>query len=637
MKKNNVNHNVTLFTEEDIYLFKEGSHYKLYEKMGSHILEINNKKGVYFALWAPNAKDVFVIGDFNKWKGQDYPLKQRGDSSGLWEGFIPWISKGEKYKYLVISKYNNQTFEKSDPYATYSEISPKTASIVWDMAYEWNDQEWIRVRRKYNAFDSQYSIYEVHLNSWRLVDGKRPLTYMELAESLVEYVKDMGFTFVELMPIMEHPFNGSWGYQTTGYFAATSRYGTPQELMYLIDRLHKNGIGVILDWVPSHFPSDGHGLAYFDGTNLYEHADPRKGFHPDWKSYIFNYGRNEVREFLISSALFWFDKFHVDAIRVDGVASMLYLNYSRKDGEWIPNERGGHENFEAIDFLQKLNHAIYSNFSDVNTIAEESSAWPLVTRPVKTGGLGFGMKWNMGWMHDILRYFEKDPIYRKYHHNELTFSLIYAFNENFLLSLSHDEVVYGKKSLLEKMPGDDWQKFANLRLLTGFMYAHPGKKLLFMGSEFAQRAEWNYNSSLDWHLLNYQDHQNMQNWIKTLNDVYRNTSALFESDFEASGFEWIDHNDYEKSIISFLRKSKSSVVLCICNFTPQVYDSYEIGVPLNGNWKIILDSDNKSFGGSAYVKETEFQTDKKIMHNHDNCLTLNVPPLAILILKYEKN
>lgn len=627
----------SLFSDHDIYLFKEGTHYKLYDKLGAHLMKVDKKNGTYFSVWAPNAKDLYVMGDFNNWNKTSHPLSPRWDSSGIWEGFIANVKKKDKYKFYVVSKYNNLAFEKSDPLAFFSEKSPNKSSIVWNFEYEWNDQDWIRNRKKYNSLESPYSIYEVHLGSWKK-KAQNSLTYKEFGDDLVEYVKYMGFTFVEFMPIMEHPFNGSWGYQTTGYFSPTSRYGEPEELMYLIDRFHKNGIGVILDWTPAHFPKDEHGLGYFDGTNLYEHSDPRKGFHPDWKSNIFNYGRQEVKAFLISSAIYWFDKFHIDALRIDGVASMLYLDYSRKEGEWVPNEKGGNENLEAIDFIQKLNTAINDLFPDVQTIAEESTAWTGVTKHSYTGGLGFKMKWNMGWMHDILRYFSKNPIYRKYHHNDLTFSFIYSFSENFLLSLSHDEVVHGKGSLLGKMPCDDWQKFANLRLLYGFMYAHPGKKLLFMGSEFAQRNEWHHDNSLDWHLLNETSHKQIQDWVKDLNFVYKNEKSLYEVDFDYKGFEWIDFKDFEKSIISFLRKDKNNneTICFIGNFLPNVEENYLIGVPFEGKWRVILNSDNQKYGGSNFVKQTEFMTQKVSVHDKPYSLNLKLPPLGMMFLKYEK-
>lgn len=630
-----VRYDVTLFSDFDIYLFKEGNHFNAYEKLGSHIIEVDGQKGTYFAVWAPNAEKVYVIGDFNGWK-PIHSLAVRWDGSGIWEGFIPGVDKGTKYKYYIISKYGYY-LEKGDPYAFFWEIPPATASIVWDLEYKWNDEEWMKNRAKKNALNSPISIYEVHLGSWRRVpeEGNRFLTYRELAEWLPNYVKDMEFTHVEFLPVMEHPFYGSWGYQTIGYFAPTSRYGTPQDFMYLIDKLHQNEIGVILDWVPSHFPDDGHGLSFFDGTYLYEHQDPKKGYHPHWHSYIFNYGRNELRNFLISSAIFWFEKYHIDGLRVDAVASMLYLDYGRGHGEWIPNKYGGKENLEAIEFLRSLNEAVYEKFPDIQTIAEESTSWPMVSRPSYLGGLGFGMKWNMGWMHDTLFYFSKDPIYRKYHHNQLTFSIWYAFTENFVLPLSHDEVVYGKGSLINKMPGDYWQKFANLRLLFGYMYAHPGKKLIFMGGEFGQWDEWYHEKSLDWHLLEYPQHQGIQKWIKDLNNLYKTEPSLHELDFEPTGFEWIDFSDADYSIISFLRKAKDSkdVILVVCNFTPVARFNYRIGIQFKGRFREILNSDSWIYGGSNCGNGGEVETEQIPFHGKPYSLSLTLPPLGILFLK----
>ncbi|MFA6119177.1 MAG: 1,4-alpha-glucan branching protein GlgB [Parachlamydiales bacterium] len=628
-------HGISLFRDQDIYFFKEGSHYRLYEKLGAHEIIVNNQKGTLFSVWAPNAKQVSVIGNFNGWNTQTHPLADRWDSSGIWEGFVPDLSEGEIYKYHIVSKYNDYITQRADPFASYSENPPKTASVTRNLDYKWNDQEWMRNRQKYNSLESPYSIYEVHLGSWKRKGNNEFLTYEDLAKDLVRYVKEMGFTHVEFLPIMEHPFYGSWGYQATSYFSPTSRYGTPQQLMYLIDSFHQNGIGVILDWTAAHFPSDGHGLNFFDGTALYEHADPRKGFHPDWNSCIFNYGRNEIKEFLISSAIFWLHKYHVDGIRIDAVASMLYLDYSRKEGEWIPNENGGRENLEAIAFLQTLNKVVYSQFPDTQVFAEESTSWPQVTRPTYSGGLGFGFKWNMGWMHDTLKYFSLDAIFRKYHHNELTFSMLYAFNENFLLPLSHDEVVHGKGSLISKMPGDDWQKYANFRLLFGYMYTHPGKKLSFMGSEFAYGPEWNHDQSLDWNNLNlYQ--QKIMLWIKDLNFFYKEEKCLYEKDFDWDGFEWIDCTDYEKSILSYIRKPKSgkNIVLAVCNFTPVVRENYQIGVPCRGKWKKILNSDDKTYLGSGFNNFIEVDTEEKSFHGRPFSINLSLPPLAIVILKY---
>ncbi len=563
----------------------------------------------------------------------------RWDGSGIWEGFLPGITKGSLYKYHVESKYKNYKVEKTDPLAFYWEIAPKTASCVWDLDYQWGDNEWMGNRREKSALNSPISVYEVHLGSWRRVPEEygRFLTYRELAHQLADYLKDMGFTHVEFLPVMEHPFYGSWGYQTLGYFAPTSRYGTPQDFMYLIDSLHQQGIGVILDWVPSHFPSDEHGLAYFDGSHLYEHADPRKGFHPDWNSYIFNYGRNEVRNFLISSAVFWLEKYHIDCLRVDAVASLLYLDYSREEGEWIPNEYGGRENIEAINFLKRLNEVVYGNFPGAQTIAEESTAWPMVSRPTYVGGLGFGMKWNMGWMHDTLEYISKNPVYRKHHHNQLTFSIWYAFFENFILPLSHDEVVQGKGSLLAKMPGDDWQKFANLRLLFGYFYTHPGKKLLFMGGEIGQWQEWDHENSLSWHLLQYAPHQGIQRWVRELNWFYRNEPALYEQDCEAEGFEWTDFGDWEQSTLSFLRKGKSSkdLILVIGNFTPVPRNNYRIGVPVGGYWKEVLNSDAEVYGGSGQGNLGGVEASSVSSHGRDHSLSLTLPPLAVVVFKKE--
>ncbi len=636
-KAGKVIHGPTLLSEFDIHLFKEGNLLKIFEKLGAHILTVEGKKGTHFALWAPNAKEVSVIGDFNGWNPDTHPLAVRWDGSGIWEGFIPGLRKGALYKFHIVSKYRKYTVDKGDPFGFFWEISPRTATVIWDLDYEWGDSEWMMNRKMYNDLRAPLSVYEVHLGSWRRDPDKRNqhLNYRDIAPLLIEYVKDMGFTHVEFLPLMEHPFYGSWGYQIGGYFAPTSRYGTPQDLMYLIDQLHQNDIGVIMDWVPSHFPTDEHGLAYFDGTHLYEHEDPRKGFHPDWKSYIFNYGRNEVRNFLISDALFWLDKYHIDGLRLDAVASMLYLDYSRKDGEWIPNPYGGRENIEAIDFMKKLNEAVYKLYPDVQTIAEESTAWPMVTRPVYLGGLGFGMKWNMGWMYDTLEYISRNPVYRKHHHNQLTFSIWYAFYENFILPLSHDEVVYGKGSLLGKMPGDDWQKFANLRLLLGFMYTHPGKKLLFMGSEFGQRREWMHEESLDWHLLEYFPHQGLQKWVKDLNHFYRSTPALYELDFEQNGFEWVDFSDWEKSIISFMRKGKNpeNIVLVVCNFTPIVRSNYKIGIPSGGFWKERLNSDGKEYGGSGQGNLGGVEAKPIPFHKREFSISLTIPPLSVLVFE----
>jgi 1,4-alpha-glucan branching enzyme len=629
--------NTSFFTEHDIYLFKEGSHFRLYDKLGSHPTVVDDRQGTYFAVWAPNAERVSVIGEFNGWNQDSNLLDGRWDGSGIWEGFIPGIEKGTVYKYHVASKYNRYSVDKADPFAFYSETPPKTASRVWEMNYEWNDHDWMKNRGKHNALNAPFSIYEVHLGSWRRIpeDGNRYLNYREMAHYLADYVKDMGFTHVEFLPVMEHPFYGSWGYETLGYFSPTSRYGTPEDFMYLVDYLHQNGIGVILDWVPSHFPGDEHGLVYFDGTHLYEHADPKKGFHPEWNSYIFNHGRNEVRAFLISSALFWLDKYHVDGLRVDAVASMLYLDYGRNEGEWIPNQYGGRESIEAISFIKRFNEAVYGEHPGVQTIAEESTAWPMVSRPVYVGGLGFGMKWNMGWMHDTLDYFSMDSIYRKYHQNQLTFSIWYAFYENFVLPLSHDEVVYGKGSLVGKMPGDDWQKMANLRALYGYMYGHPGKKLLFMGGEFGQWNEWYHETSLDWHLLEYPPHQGIQNWVRDLNHFYKTEPALYELDFSIDGFQWIDFRDSEQSIISFIRKARNNddVILVVCNFTPVPRYNYRVGVPRGGFWREALNSDSKIYGGSGHGNLGGVEATPVPSHQRYYSISLTLPPLGVLFFK----
>lgn len=628
----------SLLTDFDIHLFREGQHFKLYEKLGSHVIEYKGKKGTYFAVWAPNAESVSVIGNFNHWNNEANYLTARWDSSGIWEGFIPGIDYGEAYKYTIRTP-QGEVLEKGDPFARYWEEPPRTASIVWKMDYKWKDKEWMKNRMETAGEPKPYSVYEVHLGSWKMkAEGEnRFLNYGELAHELADYVKDLGFTHVEFLPIMEHPFYGSWGYQITGYFAPSSRFGNPQDLMYMVDILHKAGIGVILDWVPSHFPVDEHGLARFDGTHLYEHADPRKGFHPDWKSYIFNYGRNEVKSFLISNALFWLDQYHIDGLRVDAVASMLYLDYSREEGEWIPNEHGGRENMEAIHFLQDFNINAYKEFPDIVTIAEESTSWSNVSKPVYMGGLGFGQKWMMGWMHDTLEYFKKDPIYRKYHQNEITFGIMYAFTENFMLPLSHDEVVHGKGSLIGRMPGDEWQRFANLRLLYGFMYSHPGTKILFMGGEFGQYSEWNHEKSLDWHLLDYQPHQNMLNWIRDLNSIYKDEKALYEFQFEDRGFEWIDYSDSEGSVVAFLRKGNDpdDYLVIICNFTPAPRYNYRIGVPQRGYWKEILNSDDLKYGGSGVINVGNLKSAPVRHYEREFSIAPTLPPLGITILKKE--
>ncbi len=633
----NVIYGVSLMTEFDVYLFKQGNHFHLHEKLGSHLMAVDGVEGTLFALWAPNAREVSVVGDFNGWIPGTHYLGARGDDSGIWEGFIPGVGRGSLYKYHIVSKENEYKVDKGDPFAFNWEISPKTASVVWDLEYHWNDSDWLRDRHKVNSLGAPFSIYEVHLGSWRRVpeENKRPLTYRELAQSLPGYVRDMGYTHVELLPVMEHPFYGSWGYQTLGYFAPTSRYGTPQDFMALVDALHQQGIGVILDWVPSHFPNDEHGLVYFDGTHLFEHEDPRKGYHPEWNSCIFNHGRYEVQSFLISSALFWLEQFHADGLRVDAVASMLYLDYAREEGEWIPNPYGGKENIDAIHFLRRMNEALYEKQPSVQIIAEESTAWPMVTRPTHVGGLGFGMKWNMGWMHDTLDYFSKDPIHRKYHHNQLTFSIWYAFSENFVLALSHDEVVHGKGSLIRKMAGDDWQKFANLRLLFGYMITHPGKKLSFMGSELAQWSEWYHEESLEWHLLEMPFHQGVQRWVRELNHLYRSEPALYELDFSGEGFSWIDCGNWEESVVSYIRKARSNsdVILAVCNLTPVPRHNYRVGVPSGGFWKELMNSDAKEYGGSGQGNFGGAEADSIRFHGRDHSLALTLPPLGVVVLK----
>jgi 1,4-alpha-glucan branching enzyme len=624
-----------LISDHDIFLFREGTHYRLHEKLGAHLIE--NGRAVHFAVWAPNAEAVSVIGDFNGWDAGRHPLQVRQDGSGIWQGAFEGVTHGALYKYRIRSRANNYTTDRGDPFAYCWQTPPNTASRVWSLDYAWGDAEWMRNRGKAAARENAFSIYELHLGSWRRVpeEGNRPLTYRELAQPLADYVSRMGFTHVEFMPVMEHPFYGSWGYQVTGYFAPTARYGTPQDLMYLIDHLHRHGIGVILDWVPSHFPSDEHGLVYYDGTHLYEHSDPRQGFHPEWNSCIFNYGRHEVRAFLMSSALFWIDRYHADGLRVDGVASMLYLDYARKEGEWIPNEHGGRENLAAMQFLRRLNEAVYRDHPDTQTIAEESTAWPMVSRPTSMGGLGFGYKWNMGWMHDTLKYMSHDPVHRKYHHDALTFSMVYAFNENFVLPLSHDEVVHGKGALAGKMPGDEWQRFANLRLLYGYMWAHPGKKLLFMGGEFGQCREWSHEESLEWHVLEYAHHRGVQSLVSDLNRLYRRETALHEQDCEPQGFQWIDHQDWENSVISFVRISRDAreMMLVVCNFTPVARRNYRVGVPRGGYWCEVLNTDAGEYGGSGIGNMGGAEARREGSHGREWSLELTLPPLSAIWLK----
>ena len=626
----------SLLTDFDVHLFKTGKHFKLYEKLGAHPAIHKGERGTYFAVWAPNARAVSVIGNFNQWQDSAHKLNPRWDESGIWEAFFSGIGKGEVYKYAIHAN-TGEHLEKADPFAFYTEVPPKTASIVWQADYAWKDSVWLSDRKKAIGKPKPYSVYEIHFGSWRrkLHDGNRSLSYIEMAKELVTYIKDLGFTHVEFLPIMEHPFFGSWGYQLTGYFAPTSRFGSPEEFMQLVDAFHQEDIGVILDWVPSHFPGDAHGLYKFDGTHLYEHADPRKGFHPDWSSYIYNYGRPEVRSFLISNALFWLEKYHIDGLRVDAVASMLYLDYSRKDGEWIPNEYGGNENIEAINFLKEFNEVVYGNFPDTVNIAEESTAWPGVSKPTYLGGLGFGQKWMMGWMHDTLKYFKDDPIYRKYHQNDITFSVIYAFTENFMLPLSHDEVVHGKGSLLGRMPGDEWRKFANLRLMFVYMYTHPGTKLLFMGGEFGQSAEWNHDGSLDWHLLEYPLHKGVQTLMKDLNALYKAEAALYYYSFDAKGYEWIDYSDRENSVMVFMRKSdkKEDALIIVCNFTPEARNHYRIGVPVKGTWQELFNSDNQKYGGSGVLNHGYLHTSPVKYHSRDYSVSMVLSPLSISILK----
>ncbi|SMC56606.1 1,4-alpha-glucan branching protein GlgB [Cellulophaga tyrosinoxydans] len=624
----------SLFTEFDINLFKSGKHFKLYEKLGSHPMELNGVKGTYFAVWAPTANSVSVIGDFNFWKVGEHELNVRWDESGIWEGFIPNVTKGSLYKYNIRSNNFGIRTEKADPFARYCEHPPKTGSIVWDGDYSWEDKAWMGYRKDKNSLDKPYAVYEVHLGSWKRKNNNDFLSYLELAEDLVKYVKEMNFTHVEFMPVMEYPYDPSWGYQLTGYFAPTSRFGNPEEFKVLVDKLHQNDIGVILDWVPSHFPEDAHGLGFFDGSHLYEHPDRRKGYHPDWKSLIFNYGRNEVRAFLISNAMFWMDQFHIDALRVDAVASMIYLDYSREEGEWEPNMYGNNENLEAISFLREMNQQLYASFDGIQTIAEESTAFSGVSKPVDLGGLGFGMKWMMGWMHDTLEYFKKEPIYRKHHQNDITFSMTYAFSENFMLPFSHDEVVYGKQSLLYRMPGDEWQRFANLRLLFGYMFTHPGTKLVFMGGEFGQSSEWDFQNSLDWHLTQYDFHAGVQNFVKDLNGFYKSYPALYEKQFSPESFQWIDYGDAENSVLAYIRKGHDTKndLIAICNFTPLIRENYRIGVPKSTKIVEVLNSDAKKYGGSGSHND-KIQVKKTPSHGFKNSIEITLPPLGIVILQ----
>lgn len=625
-----------VISDFDVHLFNEGTHFHLFHKLGAHAETVDGRPVTHFAVWAPAARDVFVMGNFNGWNKTGHRLSPRG-SSGIWEGRVEGVGRGDIYKYHIVSSFNGYAVDKADPFAFHAETPPHTGSVVWDLEYEWNDAAWMSNRAQRNGLDRPISIYELHMGSWRRTPAEhpRPLAYREMAGPLIDYLKTSGFTHVEFMPLMEHPFYGSWGYQTTGYFAPTSRYGTPQDLMFLIDQLHQHEIGVIFDWVPSHFPNDEHGLAYFDGTHLFEHADPRKGFHPDWKSGIFNYGRREVQAFLISSAIFWLEQYHIDGLRVDAVASMLYLDYSREEGEWIPNEHGGRENLEAIGFLKRLNEEVYGQFPDTVTIAEESTAWPNVTRPTYIGGLGFGLKWDMGWMHDTLQYMSRRPVHRKYHQGEITFRQVYAHSENYTLPLSHDEVVYGKGSLIGKMPGDDWQKFANLRMLFAYMFAQTGKKLLFMGGEFGQFAEWSHEAGLDWSLLDYEAHRGLLRFIGDLNRLYRSEPALHEKDCEPGGFEWIDASDAEHSTLSFLRRGRDErdVIAAAFNFTPVPRHNYRMGVPFKGTWTELLNSDARDYHGSGQGNLGIVEAAPLSRHDREACLTVTLPPLGAVFFK----
>jgi 1,4-alpha-glucan branching enzyme len=618
-------------SELDVQRFRDGTHAQLHEQLGCHLLGADG--GAEFGVWAPNAAEVSVIGEWNGWQPGASPLTRRADDSGVWQGRVPQVRRGQPYKYRVVSNHGH-TADKADPFAVCAEEPPATASRAWELGYHWHDADWMAARGAHNALDAPLAIYELHAGSWRRRDG-HVLGYRELAHALADHVVALGFTHVELMPITEHPFYGSWGYQTTGYFAPTARYGTPQDFMYFVDHLHQRGIGVLLDWVPSHFPTDAHGLQFFDGTHLYEHADPRQGFHPEWNSSIFNYGRGEVRSFLLSSALYWLETYHLDGLRVDAVASMLYLDYARRPGEWIPNRHGGHENLEAITFLQELNCAVYAAHPDVMMVAEESTAWPMVSRPTDMGGLGFGLKWNMGWMHDTLAYLKEDPIHRRHHHGRLTFSLVYAFNENFVLPLSHDEVVYGKGSLIGKMPGDDWQMFANLRALYGLMWMHPGKKLLFMGGEFAQRREWTHDGELEWWVAERPEHAGVMRFVQALNRLYRAEPALWQIDFAPEGFEWIESNDAPASVIAFLRKPRGggAWLLAVCNFTPIPRENYLVGVPAGGVWREVLNSDARDYGGAGWGNLGGVEAAPIGAHGRSHSLNLVLPPLSTIVLQ----
>ena len=626
-----------VLTDFDLHLLGEGTHYRNYERLGAHLCTHSGCRGVHFAVWAPNAQRVSVVGNFNHWDGRRHPMGNRG-GAGVWEIFIPDLTQGEVYKFEIKSQHNGYLVQKSDPYGFAAEMRPKTASIVWDVTdFAWGDQDWLANRSERQALDKPMAIYEVHLGSWKrnLNEGDGFLNYRELAEQLASHLEHTHFTHIELLPITEHPFDGSWGYQPVGYFAPTSRHGTPDDFVYFVDYLHRHGYGVILDWVPAHFPNDVHGLGYFDGTHLFEHSDPRLGEHRDWGTKIFNYGRPEVRNFLLGNALFWLDRYHLDGLRVDAVASMLYLDYSRKPGEWIPNVFGGNENLEAIEFLKKLNELCHHEHPGVLTIAEESTSWSGVSRPTYLGGLGFSLKWNMGWMNDTLRYMAKDPVYRKYEHGSLTFSMIYAFTENFILPLSHDEVVHGKGSLLDKMPGDVWRKLANLRLLYGYMYGHPGKKLLFMGSEIAQWREWNHDTSLDWHLLQWKDHQGILQLVRDLNGLYQSEKALHQIDFDWQGYEWLELHDWENSVVAFLRRARdpNDAVVVVCNFTPVVRENHRIGVPCGGFYRELLNTDSDIYGGSNCGNYGGSWGIPEPHAGRPFHLSLRLPPLGVVFLR----
>jgi len=629
--------NYSIFNEEAIRNFREGTLYNAYAYFGNKQLEVMGRTGTYFAVWAPNATKVMVKGNFNNWSNESHPLFVRLDHSGIWEGFIPDIGRGEVYKYHIHG-FKGVTLDKGDPYGHYWELKPKTASITWNFEYEWQDEGWMSTRKKNNSLDSPFSAYEVHLPSWRRPDKTDEgsyFSYWQIAEQLVPYVKDMGFTHVELMPVMEYPFDGSWGYQGTGYFAPTSRFGHPEEFMAMVDYFHREGIGVILDWVPSHFPYDAHGLFMFDGTHTYEYGDMRKGYHPDWNSYIFNYKRGEVKSFLISNARFWMDKFHIDGIRVDAVSSMLRLDYSRKQGEWEPNEFGGNGNLEAIAFIKNLNETIYRDFPDVQTIAEEATDWPGISKPTWQDGLGFGMKWMMGWMHDTLRYFKQDPLYRQHQQDQFTFSMMYFYDENFMLPLSHDEVVHGKSPMLYKMPGDEWQKFANLRLLYLYMFTHPGAKLLFMGNEIGQTSEWNYKSELDWHLLDYEPHKLLRHCVKGLCHMYKDEPALYERQFEQDGFEWINLDHRSESVIVYRRKGMDPKqdLLIVLNMTPMVRNNWVIEVQGKKTWKEIFNTDNKQYYGTGDVFNPKIKADVLDKKDEKYRIHVHLPALGGIVLK----